>query len=73
MSKIYHVLNNYSLEGLTTREEAEFPHKADRLRTHQGSVKGSPATCYRNANGELIYIRVESWEDLNGYELQTAH
>lgn len=69
MSKLYHVLNDYSLESLTSAEESDFPRVADSLRTHAGKIKGAPATCYRNSHGELVYVRVESWEDLNGYEL----
>ena len=70
MSKVYHVLNDYSLEELTTKEAEQFNDQAPGLREHPGKVKGAPATCYRNVHGELVYIRVESWEDLNGYKLQ---
>lgn len=69
MSKIYHVLNDYSLEELTTLELEKFELEQRGLRTHEGKIKGNEATCYRNFNRELVYVKVETWEDLNGYEL----
>lgn len=69
MSKVYNVLNDYSLEEPTTEEMDRFNRQQGHLREHPGKVKGHPATCYRNFYGELVYVRVESWDDLSGHEL----
>ena len=69
MSITYHVCNDYSLESMTTQETEDFPKVADHLRTHPGKINGCAATCYRNFHGELVYITVESWDNLDGYML----
>jgi hypothetical protein len=70
MSKVYHVLNDYSLQELTSEELQQFERRQAGLGYHEGKVNGCLAICYRNYRGELVYVRVESWEDLNGYQLK---
>ena len=69
MSKLYHVLNDYSLEQLTEKESALFSERAPRLAARTGKANGLPATFYRNFHGELVYLRVESDNNLDGYVL----
>ena len=72
--KAYHVLNDYSLEALTPEEAVGFDDYVGSLTAHAGVTKGRPATYYRDFHGELVYVRVDSQDDLTGHTLQSlAH
>lgn len=71
MTITYNVLNDYSLETMTAAEFDQFEKEKPGLKRLPGQTKGKASVGYKNRHGELVYVEVESAEDLDGYEIHS--
>tara|TARA_R100000152_G_C6782307_1_gene219802 strand:+ start:34497 stop:34706 length:210 start_codon:yes stop_codon:yes gene_type:complete len=69
MKKVYHVLNDYSLEELNQEEYANWEKTKQGLKERIGKVNYGKAKMYRNRYNELVYVSPDHFEDLEGYQL----
>ena len=69
MKKVYHVLNDRTLEELTPEEYANWEKTQQGLKAREGKVNYGKATMYRNRYNELVYVSPDHFEDLEGYQL----